>query len=64
MSMKAAGSRARFDAHGEVMAKFQRFGGAMLTPVLFFIFSGIVVAITSVLTNPILIGSIASEGTV
>lgn len=32
------------------MAEFQRFGGAMLTPVLFFMFSGIVVAVTSVLT--------------
>ena len=45
------------------MAQFQRFGGAMLTPVLFFMFSGIVVAITSVLINPSLVGSIANEGT-
>lgn len=46
------------------MAEFQRFGGAMLTPVLFFMFSGIVVAITSVLTNTMLVGDIAAEGTV
>lgn len=45
------------------MAQFQRFGGAMLTPTLFFIFSGIVVAVTSVLTNSMLIGDIAAEGT-
>lgn len=45
------------------MAEFQRFGGAMLTPVLFFMFSGIVVAVTSVLTNPMLVGEIANEGT-
>ena len=43
------------------MAEFQRFGGAMLTPVLFFMFSGIVVAVTSVLTNPMLVGEIANE---
>lgn len=46
------------------MAEFQRFGGAMLTPVLFFMFSGIVVAVTSVLTNTMLVGEIANEGTV
>lgn len=45
------------------MAQFQRFGGAMLTPTLFFIFSGIVVAITSVLTNTMIVGDIAAEGT-
>lgn len=45
------------------MAEFQRFGGAMLAPVLFFMFSGIVVAVTSVLTNPMLVGEIANEGT-
>ncbi len=44
------------------MAEFQRFGAAMLTPVLFFMFSGIVVAITSVLTNPLIVGEIASDG--
>lgn len=46
-----------------MMAQFQRFGGAMLTPTLFFIFSGIVVAITTVLTNSMIVGDIAAEGT-
>ena len=44
------------------MAEFQRFGGAMLTPVLFFIFSGIVVAVTSVLTNPMLVEWVLEYG--
>ncbi|SFH88700.1 alpha-glucoside-specific PTS transporter subunit IIBC [Pisciglobus halotolerans] len=46
-----------------MMAKIQRFGGAMFGPVIFFIFSGIVVALASVFTNPAIVGSIASEGT-
>ncbi|ALV21486.1 alpha-glucoside-specific PTS transporter subunit IIBC [Carnobacterium antarcticum] len=46
-----------------MMAKIQRFGGAMFGPVIFFIFSGIVVALASVFTNPDIIGSIANEGT-
>lgn len=45
------------------MAKFQRFGGAMFTPVVFFVFSGIVVGLTSVFTNPDIMGSIAASGT-
>ena len=49
-------------ASGNLMAQFQRFGGAMLTPTLFFIFSGIVVAITSVLINSAIVGDIATEG--
>ena len=56
-------STAKSGTHRIGMAQFQRFGGAMLTPVLFFMFSGIVVAITSVLINPSLVGSIANEGT-
>lgn len=46
-----------------MMAKFQRFGGAMFTPVVFFVFSGIVVGLTSVFTNPDIMGSIAASGT-
>ncbi|MDT2824167.1 alpha-glucoside-specific PTS transporter subunit IIBC [Vagococcus lutrae] len=46
-----------------MMAKVQRFGGAMFTPVLFFVFSGIVVALATVLNNPDIVGSIAKEGT-
>lgn len=46
-----------------MMAKFQRFGGAMFTPVVFFVFSGIIVGLTSVFTNPVIMGSIADPGT-
>lgn len=46
-----------------MMAKFQRFGGAMFTPVVFFVFSGIVVGLTSVFTNPAIMGGIAADGT-
>lgn len=47
-----------------MMAKFQRFGGAMFTPVVFFVFSGIIVGLTSVFTNPTIMGSLAADGTV
>jgi len=43
--------------------KLQRFGGAMFTPVLLFAFSGIVVAFALMLNNPLIVGSIAAEGT-
>lgn len=46
-----------------MMAKFQRFGGAMFTPVVFFVFSGIIVGLTSVFTNPSIVGGLATEGT-
>ena len=46
-----------------MMAKFQRFGGAMFTPVVVFVFSGIIVGLTSVFTNPVIMGSIADPGT-
>lgn len=45
------------------MAKFQRFGGAMFTPVVFFVFSGIIVGLTSVFTNPAIVGGLAAQGT-
>ena len=46
-----------------MMAKIQRFGGAMFTPVLFFVFSGLIVSIFGALNNPALVGEIANEGT-
>lgn len=46
-----------------MMAKFQKFGGAMFVPVVFFVFSGIVVGLSSVATNPEIIGRIAQNGT-
>lgn len=47
-----------------MMEKVQRFGGAMFTPVLLFSFSGIMVALCIICKNPLLVGSIANEGTV
>lgn len=46
-----------------MMEKVQRFGGAMFTPVLLFSFSGIMVAIAIICKNPLLLGSIAEDGT-
>lgn len=46
-----------------MMEKIQRFGGAMFTPVLLFSFSGIMVALAIIFKNPMLVGSIANEGT-
>lgn len=46
-----------------MMEKIQRFGGAMFTPVLLFSFSGIMVALCIICKNPMLVGSIATEGT-
>ena len=45
------------------MKKIQRFGGAMMAPVLLFAFTGIVVGLSSVFTNTQVMGSIAEEGT-
>lgn len=47
-----------------MMEKVQRFGGAMFTPVLLFSFSGIMVALAIIFKNPMIVGSIANEGTV
>lgn len=51
--------------HGqsEAMAKMQRFGGAMFTPVVFFVFSGIIVGFSSVFTNTAIMGHMAETGT-
>lgn len=46
-----------------MMEKIQRFGGAMFTPVLLFSFAGIMVSLAIVATNPLLVGSLATEGT-
>lgn len=45
------------------MSQLQRFGGAMFTPVLLFIFPGILVGVATVFMNPEIMGSIANEGT-
>lgn len=46
-----------------MMQKIQRLGGAMFTPALLFAFFGIMVALTKILTDPMIVGSIANEGT-
>lgn len=46
-----------------MMGKIQRFGAAMFTPVLLFSFFGLILAISIVCKNPMLVGSIANEGT-
>ncbi len=46
-----------------VMQKVQRFGGAMFTPVILFGVFGIFVAISILCKNPMVMGSIAQEGT-
>lgn len=45
------------------MQKLQRFGGAMFTPVLLFAFSGIILAIAIMLQNTLIVGNIATAGT-
>lgn len=43
--------------------KLQRFSGAMVTPMPLFALAGIIIALTTVLKNPFVMGSIANEGT-
>ncbi|GEQ49167.1 alpha-glucoside-specific PTS transporter subunit IIBC [Tetragenococcus koreensis] len=45
-----------------MMQKIQRFGGAMITPVLLLAFNGIILALATVFQNPDIVGSIATEG--
>lgn len=45
------------------MQKIQRFGGAMMAPVLLFAFSGIMLALSTTFQNEEILGSIAAEGT-
>ena len=46
-----------------IMQKVQRFGGAMFTPVIMFGVFGIFVGIAILCKNPMILGSIAEEGT-
>ena len=46
-----------------IMQKVQRFGGAMFTPVIMFGVFGILVGISILCKNPMILGSIAEEGT-
>lgn len=46
-----------------IMQKVQRFGGAMFTPVIMFGVFGIFVGISILCKNPMILGSIAEEGT-
>lgn len=46
-----------------MIQKIQRFGAAMFTPVLLFSFAGLVLAFALTFTNPMIVGSIANEGT-
>lgn len=45
-----------------MMEKFQRFGGAMFTPVLLFAFNGIILAFAIAMQNELIVGSLAAEG--
>lgn len=45
------------------MQKIQRFGGAMFGPVLLFSFAGIILSLAILFQNEMIIGSLASEGT-
>ena len=49
--------------NSRVIEKFQRFGGAMYTPVLLFTFPGLIIGITAILNNAQIMGPIAAEGT-
>lgn len=44
--------------------KIQKFGSSLITPILLFTFSGLVISITTILNNVNIVGSIANEGTV
>ena len=46
-----------------MIQKIQKFGAAMLAPVLLFAFSGMMVGITVLFTNELIFGSLAAEGT-
>lgn len=46
-----------------MMAKIQKFGSAMFAPVLFFVYSGMIVALASVANNEQIVGHIAADGT-
>lgn len=46
-----------------MMQKIQRFGGAMITPVLLFAFNGLVLALSIAFQNERIVGGLAAEGT-
>jgi PTS system arbutin-like IIC component len=46
-----------------MMQSIQRFGGAMLTPVLLFVFAGIMAALSTLFMNPAIMGSLADGDT-
>ena len=46
-----------------MMEKIQRFGSAMLAPVLLFAFAGLAVGIGTVATLPNIVGDLANEDT-
>lgn len=46
-----------------MIAKIQRFGGAMFTPVLLFAFAGIVIGIGTLCTTEVILGPLAAPGT-
>ena len=46
-----------------MIQKIQKFGAAMLAPVLLFAFSGMIVGISVLFTNQLIFGSLAAEGT-
>lgn len=45
------------------MNAIKRFGSAMIVPVLLFAFFGIVLGLATLFNNPMIMGSIAEEGT-
>ena len=47
-----------------MMQKFQRLGSAMFVPVLFFAFSGTIIGLATLFTDPLIVGGLATEGTV
>lgn len=47
-----------------MMQKFQRLGSAMFVPVLFFAFSGTLIGLATLFTDPLIVGGLATEGTV
>lgn len=46
-----------------MVQKLQRFGGAMMGPVMLMMFSSILIGLSSIFTNPAIMGSLASETT-
>ena len=48
----------------KTLAAFQRFGGAMYTPVILFAFFGLAVALSIIAKQTILLGAIAEKGTI